>query len=539
MSSPESPNVSRVSLGGLFLLAFDGLLRKKSRNTLTALGVVIGVFAMITIISLSNGMEHIISGTVSGEENLRQISVTPGIGYRFDPQNINIPIEGEFDATQQDRLRRAALARRRHPGNQVAARVGFDARTIEEIRALPNVAMVQPLIAERYLISLKDEPLGRESAAQTPRLTYGVDVNRKRYENYGIAGRYFSGNNAREVVLHEYLAYQWGFRSTEAMAALVGRTLRIEPVNGAIDTANIQSVLGLLGDVAGKIQPGDFDTLMQRLEPDEAQALQMVLAGLAMSRQGANAPSIMPLEPGELAFPIELEIVGVARDKQRGDNFNVIEDGNAYQVDVFLPHATADEIYRASASNRQRGYMNLLTMVNDREHAQPTEQAIRGLGHTAYSVGTAMERVSSVLDALTLAISFLTGIALLVASLGIVNTMLTSVLERTREIGLWKALGATAVQIRQVFLFEAALIGLIGGLIGLGLAVVVMIPLDGFAIAELSKQLVVPFEGSVFDLPLWLAIAGPVLATVIAMLASLVPAWRASRVDPVVALREG
>jgi len=134
-------------------------------------------------------------------------------------------------------------------------------------------------------------------------------------------------------------------------------------------------------------------------------------------------------------------------------------------------------------------------------------------------------------------VSFLTGIALIVAALGIVNTMVTSVLERTGEIGLWKAVGATRGQIRSVFMLEAGMIGLFGGLLGLGTALLLMIPGEALAAGLLAERAAIPFEGDFFHVPVWLAIGGPALATFVAVVASLYPAGRAAKVDPVTALR--
>jgi putative ABC transport system permease protein len=148
-----------------------------------------------------------------------------------------------------------------------------------------------------------------------------------------------------------------------------------------------------------------------------------------------------------------------------------------------------------------------------------------------------LKRLESTLTIVTILLSFLTGIALIVATLGIVNTMITSVLERTREIGVWKAVGATNTQVQLVFLIESAMIGLVGGLLGLGIAALAMIPGDILARHLISSRTTIPFERDVFVMPIWLILTGPVLGTLVAILAAIYPAQRAARVDPVTALR--
>lgn len=123
----------------------------------------------------------------------------------------------------------------------------------------------------------------------------------------------------------------------------------------------------------------------------------------------------------------------------------------------------------------------------------------------------------------------------MVAFFGIVNTMLMAVLERTREIGVLKALGARNSDVRRVFVTEAAAIGLSGGLLGLGFGWVV-----GQVLNLVANRLVNDSEalgGGVFVVEPWLAVGSLLLASAVAAVAGFYPAWRAARLDPVEALR--
>jgi ABC-type antimicrobial peptide transport system permease subunit len=233
----------------------------------------------------------------------------------------------------------------------------------------------------------------------------------------------------------------------------------------------------------------------------------------------------------------EFTLVGVIREQIPGDVFNVIEDGNAVQTDVFLPQETARQLFLGSVVNRELGYPRALVLVDDAENAPAVEQALRDQGYTAFSVASVLEQVETMLTVITVIIAFLTGIALIVSTLGIVNTMITSVLERTREIGIFKAVGATNFQVMAVFLVESALIGFVGGLVGLGLAALATIPGDLIAKSIIADRAAVPYAGGVFVIPMWLALTGPALGTVTAVIAAILPARRASSIDPVKALR--
>jgi putative ABC transport system permease protein len=126
------------------------------------------------------------------------------------------------------------------------------------------------------------------------------------------------------------------------------------------------------------------------------------------------------------------------------------------------------------------------------------------------------------------------GIALVVAAVGVVNTMVMSILERTREIGVMRAVGARRSTVSRLFTFEAGLLGFFGGIIGLVIgyaAVLVANPLVNKQLQGNNIQ-----SSNIIGLPLWLILGVVGLTTVIGILAGLYPARRAAKLDPVEAL---
>ena len=137
------------------------------------------------------------------------------------------------------------------------------------------------------------------------------------------------------------------------------------------------------------------------------------------------------------------------------------------------------------------------------------------------SVGAA----SAIFTAVTVGVAV---ISLIVGGLSVVNTMAMSVAERTREIGIKRAIGGSRGRIVRDLVAEAAVIGLIGGLIGLGLGATVV-----FVANELGRA-----GGTVlFDLTLGTAAFALAFSTILGMVAGIIPAWSAARLDPVSALR--
>jgi putative ABC transport system permease protein len=165
---------------------------------------------------------------------------------------------------------------------------------------------------------------------------------------------------------------------------------------------------------------------------------------------------------------------------------------------------------------------------------------INSLGFMAHTPQAVVEGINSFFTVIQIVFGGVGAIALLVAAIGIANTMTMSILERTREIGLMKAVGATNQDVLSIFLGEAAGIGFIGGLGGVLLgwgssAVLNLIALSYFA-SQVSKQGGMP-PTMVTTTPLWLPIFGLFFATLVGLVSGLYPALRAATMVPVNALK--
>ena len=126
-------------------------------------------------------------------------------------------------------------------------------------------------------------------------------------------------------------------------------------------------------------------------------------------------------------------------------------------------------------------------------------------------------------------------IAIVVAALGIINTMLMSILERTREIGIMKSIGGSEGEIKIIFFVEAASIGLFGAIFGLGLGWLVTRIANAVMNSQLRPQDLPSVD--LFSFPLWLMLGAIAFSILISLAAGLYPAIRAANIDPVKALR--
>jgi len=180
----------------------------------------------------------------------------------------------------------------------------------------------------------------------------------------------------------------------------------------------------------------------------------------------------------------------------------------------------------------RQGYTGVVIKVDDLQSVVGVEEALQEMGFGLYTERRQLEEWSSFFTALQVFLGGIGAISLLVAAFGISNTMLMAIHERTQEIGLMKAIGASNRAVVAVFLTESAGIGLLGGVAGVavGVGVVGAMGLGGrVSIAGL------PTAGTV--LPLWLPVFAVLFACGIGTLSGALPARRAARLAPLVALK--
>ena len=170
--------------------------------------------------------------------------------------------------------------------------------------------------------------------------------------------------------------------------------------------------------------------------------------------------------------------------------------------------------------------------LDDSSYSESVANAIRETYPNAQVITQqeVLEMTDQILNIILAVLLGMASISLLVGAIGIMNTTMTSVLERTREIGILKAIGSKRINILQVFLTEAFIIALIGGILGRISSVVLVIGLTTLVKSFMGFQMPYVFDTSIF-------IGGMVLAIVIGLISAAYPSWRASSVKPVEALR--
>ena len=226
---------------------------------------------------------------------------------------------------------------------------------------------------------------------------------------------------------------------------------------------------------------------------------------------------------------IEVEVLGVYRSSDFGQ----------FGRYIHIPDHLADRVLSKSpfARSRAEGFPMAVLRVGSPDDIDRVAAAVEAKKFDAVTVYDILSQVRIVFLVLKSILGMFGGIGLVVALFGIANTMVMAVLERTREIGVLKALGARNRDVRRAFLVEASAIGLLGGGLGVSGAWLFGQLLNLIANRSLAENLEAGTWLAFFHVSIWLAGGVLLMSALVAAAAGLWPAIRAARLDPVVALR--
>jgi ABC-type antimicrobial peptide transport system permease subunit len=466
-----------VKLPDLAELALRNLRESLLRNSLTTMGISVGVASLVAMLSLGIGLQQMISRRL----------VKSGL---FDTVVVTSRRDLRGMGSDEDRNRPA-------PGE---SRI-LDEPARQQIERLPNVLEAYPDI--RFITELRYE--------DKPHLTMvsALPMSSKSNDAFeGMQGTYFSSDTASEVILQKTFAEE-----------LLGKN----PSRGVDEIRVADLAKPLLGK----------DLTMRYAQRAASPAQPVPAAGApsaADSSLAAAAYSVVSREQ-------KLKIVGIADldpESMRGPT----------RAKVFLPLKLAESLHVmqptdlreiARAASDQPTYSSIGVRVKNPAQIQLVEDAIKNMGFNTFSILDASRGLKQLFGVLFAFLGIFGSLALIVASIGIVNTLVMAILERRREIGIMKAIGASDGDVRKLFFAEAGAMGILGGIVGVALGWSIGQVINVGTNVYLKRQSIPPEH--FWAVPWWLVAAAIGFAFIVSLVSGLYPAGRAARLDPVQALR--
>lgn len=184
-------------------------------------------------------------------------------------------------------------------------------------------------------------------------------------------------------------------------------------------------------------------------------------------------------------------------------------------------------------------YSQIKLWVDDINNVDKVQETIEELGFNASSMASTRKEMQGQLGVIQMVLGCLAAISLLVAAIGITNTMIMSIYERTKEIGIMKVLGCFIRNIRVVFLMEAGMIGLLGGVVGTGISYIISAIMNSLGGETFSQMFGIYSDGStpISIIPFWLVLLALAFSTVIGLISGFYPANRAVKISALEAIR--
>jgi putative ABC transport system permease protein len=360
-----------------------------------------------------------------------------------------------------------------------------DARN--ELARLPNVLEVYPQIRFPTEVRYNGSPYST--------IVAGVpDSSRGNGSFDGIQGSFFSGPNADEAILQIEFAKDL----SEQTASLIGKDLVVRYAE------------------------------REALPPESAAA---GAKGSNAADPGAGGFSIVPREK-------KLHIVGIV-ETEPAAGFGGFGSGRLLiplEVASALRAAQVNDLRDAvRATNGKPVYASLTARVKSPALVEGIETAVKNMGFGAFSLLDATRNLRLFFTIFDLLLAIFGSLALAVATLGIINTLVMAILERRREIGILKALGAADRDVKQLFFVEAGVMGLFGGALGVVFGWFIGRALTWGTNVYLHRQNLP--SAHVFSVPWWLVLGAIAFAVIVSLIAGLYPASRAAKLNPVEALR--
>lgn len=449
-------------------LAFRNLREAILRNSLTTLGVAVGVASLVAMLSLGVGLQTLASQKLNRSGLFDAVFVSSKRGGRF------MGGDGPRPTTKKN------------APNPEDSRV-LDETARQELQRLPNVVEVYPQV--RFLCEAR-----LDGKSYNSNIVGLPDSDRTNGTFDGIKGKAFSSATADEVILKSELAKELASDpSTLIGKELILRYARRHETSSA-QVANEKDIDDQMDDILS----GGVSFVSQ----DKKLRIIGIIETDPSAGFGGGGQVFIPLNTAEAMQPAQ------PNDLQ--------------------------EIVRTKGSSKP-AYMELTVRVKSPKDVVKVEEAIKDIGFKTFSLLDASRNLRLIFTVFDLFLGLFGSLALTVASLGIINTLVMAILERRREIGILKALGASDRDVRSLFFAEAGAMGLVGGIGGVTIGWLIGEALTWGTTFYLNTQ---DLPGvKISSVPWWLAAGAIAFAVIVSLIAGLYPASRAAKLNPVEALR--
>ena len=406
----------------------------------------------------------------------------------------------------------------------------LDRATLDRIRELDDIREVTPHADFSLALHHGETTIGAYGTSLPP-------LNRN-MANQIVAGANLESDDRNGILLHEMQAYRLGVVSQNDLEEFVGKPLTIEvhqqsgdpnlsrlvwafmpreELDEAKQFKNKTAVLGAIQKLFGQLDAAE-------LSPQQQQLLQSAMdIGNAKTEEKRSVQK-------------QFIVRGIFHSERNDDYFSLFRSLMFQpQPSVYVHPQTGIEIQADIVG--QDVFHGATVQVDGFASLEPVEKKLKEMGFRTNSARSVFRHLDREIDRVCRIFFYVALGVLGIAALGISNTLVISVMERTPEFGIMKSLGARDVHILLLMFFEGTLLGLIGAMAALGLSFALSLIGQGILRNYVEGRFGETMSGQLFTFSPFAIATSFALAVLICSLASILPAWRAAKLDPVVAMR--
>ena len=474
-----------MKLSDYLRLAFRNIRRQKLRSALTIFAVVIGATSVTIMLALVTGAKGFFLSQVEANGTLQQVAIS-----------------AKSDITSFDDAQHGG-------GNNCDSCTKLTDAIVDKVKKVPHVIGVTRIVDDGNL-----EAITYNNQKLTLERTTAYDANGI-LVNTMLAGRDINDSDGVGVItVSSDYADKFGFKHN--YEALVGKTVSLQ-------TRSYYTGIG--ADIQMPQQCNGPCDPSQNNNTQKSTILTAKIVGISDASTNSKIIRVPFAWMRGMQLRQQYQQTEADQKLQEAQCRNVRGPCNP------TPHFTLI----SDDSLAQNGYSSLIAKVDNSKNAAAAATDIKKLGVGAADAESSIKQQLTIFNILGLVLGGIGGIAMAVAAVGVVNTMIMAILERTREIGVMRAMGAKRSTVRALFTFEASMLGFCGGVVGVTVGYVLTLIANIFVNKQLASQGVKVHN--IIGLPLWLVLVVIGISTLIGMLAGLYPAARAAKLDPVEALR--
>jgi putative ABC transport system permease protein len=477
-------------------ISFGNMWRMKLRTFLTVAGIVIAIAAFVSMISFGAGNQQ----NIEREYNKLGLFTTMQV----------YPKESKNDSG-------------------VVSKKKLDKKALDQIGSLPGVNLVYPYDAFDVKIRFGDSVVTSRAQAISSNA-----VQTKLFSNLS-SGNSFTADSLKQLIVSSDLVKKLGIALPDS---IVGKQLIVSVQVSQLDSGLTHIIREGGVSLWDRIKKIHFDSLLDKnyrnkiIRNEVNGVVQRFINGFMNAQETISDTLVVcgvrnasPMGRSR----IESVILPIATAEHfRSTGFS----GNP--IDLFTSISSGNFLMQSEDENG-KSYPQITIDFDSHVPYENIKNSVEALGYKTFSFAEQFNEIQKFFFYFDMALGVVGLIALITASLGIVNTMVMSIIERKREIGILKSLGADERDIGILFLFESGVIGIVGTVLGIFIGWLITRLVSIIAQSYMSNQGIPSMD--LFALPLWLIIISLVVGVGVSVLAGSYPASRAAKVDPVEALR--